>query len=85
MTRCGYGSVQIILSDTHRVCNIGRLLKALSSISDMQLVPTTIRSSSPVRGALDTALCKKVCQRFAEGLVFSGQGTLDLEMKLIFL
>jgi hypothetical protein len=51
----------------------------------MQLVPTTIRSSSPVRGALDTALCNKVCQRFAEGLVFSGQGTLDLEMKLIFL
>ena len=51
----------------------------------MQLVPTTIRSSSPVRGALDTALCNKVCQRFAEGLVFSGQGTLDLEMKLNFL
>ena len=60
----------------------------------MQLVPTTIRSSSPVRGALDTALCNKaldtalcnkVCQRFVEGLVFSGQCTLDLEMKLIFL
>ena len=49
----------------------------------MQSVPITtdVVSSSPVRGALDTALCNKVCQRFAEGLVFSGQGTLDLEMK----
>jgi hypothetical protein len=38
LTRCGHGSVQIILNDTHRERNRGRLLKALSSISDMLLL-----------------------------------------------
>jgi hypothetical protein len=38
LTLCGYACVQIILNDTHTICKFGRLLKTLSSITDMLLL-----------------------------------------------